>query len=496
MKRRLALAALLVALGLADAFWTEPRRLLFRDDVRIDLPTPRTRIALLSDLHIRGDMPLLHRLLGEVAAARPDLIVISGDLIHDVPAPEAFASNAAAVAAFVSSLRRIAPVYAVQGHSEHQGELVGLLRQRAGLEWLSNEGRRIGPQGSLLLLGLNTQVGLDALAWRWPSPFRPVAVGGVRRYGAHRGEPYRSFYSHYDPAPAGLADIGGPLSWSGYEVTCDARIDDEAASAGIALHSRYVAGEDRMIELSRDESPWGRGGTFSVFAHGSALAGRNDTGVRPRPGVWYRLKARAEVEPDRVIARAKAWPADRPEPPRWQAEAEDRSPTRVTAGTVGLWASGGGTVVYRNLQVTDLSGRTLLGEPLVLPPGAGAPRGFRVGTRGTRLEMALARSPQVPPGTPVVVLSHMADVVREASRRGFDVVLAGHTHGGQVRIPFWGALTTRSSLGAFYDRGRFEFAAPNPRGLTTLYITQGIGMSVLPVRFDCPPRWALVEIGR
>ena len=110
--------------------------------------------------------------------------------------------------------------------------------------------------------------------------------------------------------------------------------------------------------------------------------------------------------------------------------------------------------------------------------------------------MALARSPQVPPGTPVIVLSHMADVAREASRRGIPVVLAGHTHGGQVRIPFFGALTTRSSLGAFYDRGRFEFAAPNDRGLTTLYINPGIGMSVIPVRFDCPPRWAVVEVGR
>ena len=69
----------------------------------------------------------------------------------------------------------------------------------------------------------------------------------------------------------------------------------------------------------------------------------------------------------------------------------------------------------------------------------------------------------------------MADVVREASRRGIAAVIAGHTHGGQVRLPFFGALTTRSSLGAFYDQGRFEFAAPNARGLTTLYINSGSG---------------------
>ena len=498
MRRRLALgAALILLLGLADACWIEPRTLLFQDFVRIDLAVPRVRMAHLSDLHIRGDMALLHRLLREIAAARPDMIVLTGDLIHDVPDLKDYEQNASAVAAFVAALRRIAPVYAVQGHSEHQGELIKLLSQ-AGLEWLSNEGRRIGPGGpggQILLLGLNQQVGVDSLAWRYPSPFRPVEIKGVRLYGARRGEPYRNFYSHYDPAPASFADEGGPLAWSGYEVTCDAWISDEETGVGFSLHSRYVLGEDRMIEFSRDESRWSRGGHFAVFAHGSALRGRNDTGVLPEARRWYRLRARTYVLPDRLLVRAKVWPADRPEPSRWQAEAEDRSPTRVTSGTVGLWASGGGTVVYRNLRVVDHGGKVLLEQSLVLPPGLRIPPGFREGARGTRLAMALARSPEVPPGTPVVVLSHMPDVVREASRRGLDAVLAGHTHGGQVRLPLFGALTTRSSLGAFYDLGRFEFAAPNARGLTTLYINSGIGMSVLPVRFWCPPRWGLVELG-
>ena len=495
MKRRLGWLLLLAMLGAVDAFWIEPRLLLFREDVRIALPASRLRIAHLSDLHVRGDQGHLHRLLREVAEAKPDVVVISGDLIHDVPDAKVYARTSSAVAALVAGLRRVAPVYAVQGHSEHQGNLVGLL-QSAGLEWLSNEGRRIGPDGSYLLLGLNTQVGNDHLAWRWPSPFGPVTVDGVRLYGAVRGEPYRSFYSHYDPAPTDLADTGGPLSWSGCEMTCDTRIDDEKTGVGITLHSRSVEGEDRMIELSRDLSPWSQRGSFGLFEHGSGLVGRNETGVRPRPGVWYHLKVRTEVEPGRVIARAKVWRAGRPEPPRWQAEGEDRSPTRVTQGTVGLWASGGGAVAYRDLKVVDRAGRVLLDEPLVLAPGARLPKGFREGTRGSRLEMALARSPQVPPGTQAIVLSHMADVVREASRKGIPVVLAGHTHGGQIRIPLFGAFITRSSLGAFYDRGLFHFAAPNEEGVTALYINPGIGMSVLPARFDCPPRWAMVEVGR
>jgi predicted MPP superfamily phosphohydrolase len=487
-------AALIFLLGLVDACWIEPRTLLFRDLIKIDLAAPRMRVAHLSDLHIRGEAPVLHRLLREIGEARPDLVVISGDLIHDLPDPEGFARNAGAAAAFVSALRRIAPVYGVQGHSEHQGELVAIL-QRAGLQWLSNEGRRIGPGGNVLLLGLNQQVGVDSLAWSWPSPFRPIESDGHRLYGARRDKPYRNFYSSYDPRPAGIADVGGPLAWSGYELTCDAWIDDEKAGVGFALHSRYVLGEDRAIEFSRDGSRWGGEGRFAVFAHGSALKGRNDTGVLPQPGRWYRLKARTEVEPHRLVVRAKVWPADRPEPSRWQAVAEDRSPTRVTAGTVALWASGGGTVLYRNLRAVDRFGQVLLDEPLVLPPGVDKPAGFREGARGTRLAMALARSPEVPPGTPVVALSHMPDVIREASFRGLAAVIAGHTHGGQVRIPFFGALTTRTSLGAFYDMGRFDFAAPNTRGVTTLYINPGVGMSVVPVRFWCPPRWALLELG-
>jgi predicted MPP superfamily phosphohydrolase len=504
LKKRPALAAaaaIIALLGLVDACWIEPRLLLFHDVVRIELAAPRMRIAHLSDLHIRGDMALLHRLLDEIAAARPDLIVITGDLIHDVPDPAGFAHNVAAVAGFVAGLRHIAPVYAVQGHSEFQGELIDRL-DREGLTWLSNEGRRIGPDGGVLLLGLNTQVGNDWLAEAWKPPFQPVMKDGRRLYGAVRGEPYRNFFSHYDPSPTGLAsiaDIGGPLSWSDYEVSCDAWINDRAAGVGLALLSRYVEGDDRMIQFHRDGSRWDRTGAFSLVAGGSAFDGshdRTDSGVDPQPGRWYRLKVRGESLPDRLRVLAKAWPADRPEPRDWQAHAENHSSRRPVAGTVGLWASGGGTVVYRNLRVEAHDGRVLLNEPLVLSSGAVKPQHFRVGTRGTRTAMALARSPRVPPGTPVVILSHVPDVVREAAWRGIDAVIAGHTHGGQIRIPFVGPLTTRSSLGPYYDLGRFDFPAPNGRGVTTLYINSGVGMSVVPMRFWCPPRWAVLEVGQ
>ena len=282
-------------------------------------------------------------------------------------------------------------------------------------------------------------------------------------------------------------------------MTCDAWIDDKDTGVGLSVHSHYVLGDDRMISFHRDGSRWDQTGAFSLIASGSGFDGAHDklsSGVNPKPGRWYRLKVRTEVLPDRLQVLARAWPVDRPEPHGWQAHAENHSSRRPVTGTVGLWASGGGTVVYHDLKVVSHDGRLLLNEPLILPPGTAKPAGFRVGTRGTRLAMALARSPQMPTGTPIVVLSHMPDVAREAAWRGLDAVIAGHTHGGQVRIPFVGALTTRSALGTYYDHGRFDFPAPNARGLTTLFINSGVGMSVLPVRFWCPPRWAVLEVGR
>jgi predicted MPP superfamily phosphohydrolase len=506
-RSRILVLGLGVALLLAvlDAFWLEPRVLLFEDPVHVPLVAQRLRLVHLSDLHISGDTPLLHRLLRRIAADRPDLVAVSGDMIKDVQDPRREARHAAAAAAFFSQLRRAAPqapIYAVQGHSEYQGVVVVALG-RSGLTWLSNEGCRVGPGGGLLLLGLNQQVGIDRLALSGQSPFRVIRAPGERPRWlqmARLGPPVRNFYSHYDPAPRSLGDESGPLAWSGYDAVCDLRIDGESTGAGIEVHSRYVAGEDRMIRLRRMGRIDDGTGTFELLVHGSAFTGgaadRLDTGVDPRPGRWYRLRLRTRVEPGVVRVAARAWPADQPEPERWQAWAEDRSPERVTAGTVGTWAWGRGTVLYRDMQVIDPSGRQLLG---VAAPGRAAGdrgwRGWRGEARDTRLELALARSPATPPGTPRLLLSHTPDVVLEASQRGIEAVLAGHTHGGQVRLPGIGALTTRSSLGPYYDYGLFFFAAPNQRGITSLFINAGVGTSLLPLRFFCPPRFAVVDLG-
>ena len=497
--RWVAALALAAVAGTVDAFWIEPQLLLEREDVDLGLAGPPWTVVHLSDLHIARETPHLRRLLRETAAARPDAVLISGDFLRDLPAAGPLGRHTAAAAAFLRELRAIAPVYGVQGHSEHQGPVIAAF-QAAGVTWLSNEGVRAGPGGAYLLLGLNQQVGSDPLVQNPPNPFGPVrwpADGpGEPLWGARRGFPYRNFYSLYDPARGAgvgaLTDDSGPLAWSGYELTCEVRIDDIGTAAGFTVHSRYPLGEDRMIRLIRERPEEGRPRGFFLTAQGTGLAGRLLTGADARTGRWTRVRLRTEVTPQAVRVRARVWPAGEPEPRAWQASAEDRSPTRIPAGTAGLWFAGGGAAQYRNLRVTAPDGRLLLDRPLA---GRARPAGFHEGARATRLELALARSPEVPPGTPRLLLTHVPDPVLQASRLGLDAVLAGHTHGGQVRLPFVGPLTTRSRLGNFYDRGPFHFAAPNRRGWTTLYVNPGTGTSLLPIRFFCPPRFAVVRVG-
>lgn len=68
-----------------------------------------------------------------------------------------------------------------------------------------------------------------------------------------------------------------------------------------------------------------------------------------------------------------------------------------------------------------------------------------------------------------------------------DLILAGHSHGGQVRLPFLGALITPTQTGG-YEMGRFE----TPGG--PLYVNPGIGTFHLDVRFNCRPELTVFEI--
>ncbi len=90
---------------------------------------------------------------------------------------------------------------------------------------------------------------------------------------------------------------------------------------------------------------------------------------------------------------------------------------------------------------------------------------------------------------PLIVVAHNPDIIQKAQKMGADLVLAGHTHGGQIRLPFWGPVPQiPTRLGNRYDRGLFQF------GATQMFITSGIGETGPRARLFVPPEIAMLTI--
>ena len=88
-------------------------------------------------------------------------------------------------------------------------------------------------------------------------------------------------------------------------------------------------------------------------------------------------------------------------------------------------------------------------------------------------------------GEPSVLLAHQPDHFVEAAQHGVDLVLSGHTHGGQVKLLGWAPIShTRHG---FVDGG---FA----HGASRLYVSRGVGTTVLPLRFGARPEIPVVTL--
>ncbi len=92
-----------------------------------------------------------------------------------------------------------------------------------------------------------------------------------------------------------------------------------------------------------------------------------------------------------------------------------------------------------------------------------------------------------PPGEFKILLAHNPDTIDTVYTTRIDLAIAGHTHGGQVRVPFWGppilpVINKRYASGIVHT------------GHTTLFISRGLGWAIVPVRLNCLPEIAVLRL--
>jgi predicted MPP superfamily phosphohydrolase len=160
------------------------------------------------------------------------------------------------------------------------------------------------------------------------------------------------------------------------------------------------------------------------------------------------------------------------------------APTLAVRGNWGVWYSGG-LDLFGGTGVRELKGEAVRVNVRSTPVWvAGVPA-----DSANLIPSALSA---VPKNHLSILLDHYPDDIEEAAKAGTDLYLAGHTHGGQVALPWYGALITLSKFGKRFEAGLYRV------GDSWLYVNRGIGMEGgrLPrVRFCARPEITVIEVG-
>jgi predicted MPP superfamily phosphohydrolase len=134
--------------------------------------------------------------------------------------------------------------------------------------------------------------------------------------------------------------------------------------------------------------------------------------------------------------------------------------------------------------LVDLGGRSLRleirGESLLLA-------GNELPWIAPAADLSRTGPPLAEGGAARILLAHTPDQIEWARAFDIDLMLCGHTHGGQIRLPWVGAIFAPSRQGVKFDCGVFEFMP------TVLHVTRGIA-GKLPLRWNCAPEIVLLTL--
>jgi hypothetical protein len=456
--RRAAFAAAGAAAG-AAAFKgcrLDPRDLRV---VRVRVPCPglargEIRALVFSDVDWPRSRAVWERIPAIAAAFAPHLLLLPGDIL-DRAATVTDPGAAAAAGRWLAGIAPRTPVLVAPGEAESPR------RDRLAAAWgsdvaiLANESRRLASGDASVEIFV-------------ADPKTDPAPWGLR---IERGRPLARVLARREGSP--LAWAGLPAVERGLEASFAFRLD----AAGTQF-------EARLFDAWRLRS---RPGRRSLFLQRKpdpqvALRGSTVSSFTPPLAVWCRGRVRLERSPEGVRVRARFWEEALGEPNLWAIDAEGVDP-ETPARAAFAFVARRGIARVAEVRVASLDGAPVLDERF---DHAGVFRSRW--TEASRLAAWARSSPRAPTR---VVLSHHPDVVLTLAEGDLprpDLVISGHTHGGQIRLPFLGPVLTDTRLGRRYDRGIFDVEG------TRLFVSAGVGTSILPIRWDVPPDVGLVTL--
>jgi len=486
LKKRIWAALVAVSLLgflLVDVFLIEPYRLQVEEAVLsfTDLPASLQglRILQISDTHIKAFRGYEQQVQARIRALQPDLIVFTGDFIEYAPSYDIWLRRVEEVGKFLDGLPPTPyGTWATLGNSDitryggHNDLLVRRIR-KSGVKLLLNQHAQLDIGGERLYL-----IGTDFAHLLEGFSADCVTASEQGNTMLAVGPSKGNSFAHYLPEDW--------TAWGEYEFSGRLRYTDPAGGIGVIWGSRFPLGEDYFYRLRRykDAPVW----EFSPRG-AKVTAGTTSTSLQLQPNTWYRFRIRWEVEDDQARIRARIWQEGEPEPTEWPVDCTVRAAQETVApqaGTIGFWGVGPGWKYFDDLQVT---GKALAWREDFesYPVQSDPPHWLDFGINKGNLAEAMRG---VPREAFTILLAHSPDIIGQAAAAGLDLVLSGHTHGGQVRLPLVGPLYVNAELGGKYNQGLFRF------GSTQLYVNRGIGTRFFPIRFLCPPEITVFTLRR
>src|SRR5262245_48166730 len=232
--------------------------------------------------------------------ARPDLVVVTGDLARKTLPTGKKWQAVKAMAAWLGTIEAPDGIWFVQGHGETASKLdedeLRRILSAAGVGSLWDDVRMIERNGSsLALAGVRVHDYAGAGVWSHDSSGQVELSAGDR--------------------PSYLELVGGDSQgWANYDFTGRLYFSSPDDWSGVMVHSRLSQREDRLyLVLRRSTRP-----VLGLSAHGTAYTRGSILNDRPMPpGTWHRFRVRVRRTADAVILQARAWPDGEPEHGEW-----------------------------------------------------------------------------------------------------------------------------------------------------------------------------------